>query len=110
MVTVEPARIPKLQDAPAAIGPGQAIGVKVQTKSAAIATPVSLRTPVVTVAVYIVPTTRGADGVKVKVVFVVSAVIAPDTFGETVKVPVFTVAGFIVLLNVALTNVVGQAV
>jgi hypothetical protein len=51
LVTVEPARIPKLQAAPAATGAGQGIGVKVQTKSAAIGTPVSLRTAVVTVAV-----------------------------------------------------------
>ena len=61
-------------------------------------------------AVYMVPITRGADGVKVKIVFVASAVIGPDTPGDTVKVVVLMVAGFIALLNVALMRVVGQGV
>ena len=53
---------------------------------------------------------RGLDGVNVKVVFVESAVIVPVTPGDTVKVEALIVAGFIALLNVAVTRVVGQGV
>jgi len=77
---------------------------------AANATPNWLSAPVVIVAVYIVPATRGLDGVKVKIVFVGSAVIGPDTPGVTVKVVALIVAGFIALLNVTLTAVLEQAV
>jgi hypothetical protein len=111
LVTVEPARIPKLQAAPVDIPPGHAFGVKVHVKSAANATPNWSRAPAVIVAVYWVPTVRALDGVKVKVVFVASPVIVVAvTPGVTVKVEVLIVAGFIGLLNVAETRVVGQGV
>jgi hypothetical protein len=111
LVTVEPARIPKEQAvAPIGKGPGHAIGVKVHTKLAANATPKLLCAPVVIVAVYCVPTVSGLDGVKVKTVFVELAVIVPDTPGVTVKVVALIVAGFIVVLKVAVIRVVGQAV
>ena len=111
LVTVEPARIPKAQAvAPIGKGPGHAIGVKVHTKLPANATPKLLCAPVVIVAVYCVPTVSGLEGVKVKTVFVELAVIVPDTPGVTVKVVALIVAGFIVVLKVALIRVVGQAV
>ena len=66
--------------------------------------------PVVIVAVYRVEgvTTSGLDGVSVKVVFVESAVMGPDTPGATVNVVELMVAGFIGLLNVAEIRVLGH--
>jgi hypothetical protein len=51
---------------------------------------------------------RGADGVKVKIVLVASWVIIPATPGETVKVVALMVEGFIALLKVIVTTVLGQ--
>ena len=83
------------------------MGVKVDVKGVA-GTPVWLCAPAVIVTVYVVPAVRAADGVKVKIVFVGSAVIGPDTPGVTVKVELLTVAGFIALLNVTATAEVVQ--
>jgi hypothetical protein len=57
-----------------------------------------------------VPTVRGAEGVRVKVVLVASAVMGPVTAGETVNVEALIVAGFMALLKVAVMSVVGQGV
>jgi hypothetical protein len=69
LVTVEPARIPKLQAAPKGIAPpgGVQVGevVNVHTKLAASATPDVSCTPVVIVAVYEALGVRAVEGVNV---------------------------------------------
>jgi len=52
----------------------------------------------------------GVDGVKVKIVLVVSCVTIPTTPGATVKVVALMVAGFIALLKVAVITALGQTV
>ena len=70
LVTVEPARIPKLQAAPNGMDPGDghvAEVVNVHTKLATSAMPNVSCAPVVIVAVKVVLAERGAEGVKVAV-------------------------------------------
>ena len=64
--------------------------------------------PVVIVAVYTVLNARLLDGVKVKIVLVVSWVMVPTTPGATVKVVALMVEGFIALLKVAVTTALGH--
>jgi hypothetical protein len=82
--------------------------VKVHTKSLASAMPYTSMAPVVIVAVYWVLSARALDGVKVKIVLVVSWVIVPITPGVTVKVVALMVAGCIATLKVAVITAVGQ--
>jgi len=87
---------------------GLAPVAKVHTKLLASAMPNMSVAPVVMVAVYAVLSARGFNGVKVKIVLVVSWVIVPVTPGATVKVVALMVEGFIALLKVAVITALGH--
>jgi len=108
LVTVEPAKIPKPQALPNAMAPwqGAAAVVNIQVKSAARPFPNVSFAPVVIVAVYAVFSARGLEGVNVATMPVEPRATVPLTAvvpAASLNVPVLMVAGFITLLNVAVT-------
>jgi hypothetical protein len=110
LVTVEPAKIPKPQPGvPNAMGPAQAVVavVNIHVKSAASPLPNWSCAAVVIVAVYCVFSASGLVGLKVAMVSVESMETVPTTGvvpAANLKVPVVIVAGFMALLNVAVTT------
>jgi len=115
LVTVEPPRTLKPPAVSNGTGDEHATAevVKVHVKLAASPLPNWSCAPVVMVAVKVVFRARpgGLAGVKVAVLLAGSKVTAPDTLPEgavKVKVVVLIVAGFIALLNIAVTTALGQ--